>query len=299
MVIGTVILLVGVIHAGGSLESLVTKLHAIDPALVSPYGPDHFLSQPFILSFWILVCFGVIGLPQAAVRCMSYKDSTSLHKGMVISTVMIGLLMFGTHLTGALGRALVPEVASPDQIMPTLMMTVLPPMLAGVFLAGPMAAIMSTIDSQLIQASSTLLKDLYINYINPQIVNEINADRKLSRISLWTTGIFASLVFVAATNPPDMIIWLNLVALGGLQAVFLWPLVFGLYWSKASAFGALSSMVIGLGVYISLIMIKPDMAGVHPIVPTMITGLCAFIIGSLVKPRKDVNHSSMPINEQS
>lgn len=299
MVIGTVILLVGVIHAGGSLESLVTKLHAIDPALVSPYGPDHFLSQPFILSFWILVCFGVIGLPQAAVRCMSYKDSTSLHKGMVISTVMIGLLMFGTHLTGALGRALVPEVASPDQIMPTLMMTVLPPMLAGVFLAGPMAAIMSTIDSQLIQASSTLLKDLYINYINPQIVNEINADRKLSRISLWTTGIFASLVFVAATNPPDMIIWLNLVALGGLQAVFLWPLVFGLYWSKASAFGALSSMVIGLGVYISLIMIKPDMAGVHPIVPTMITGLCAFIIGSLVKPRNDVNHSSMPINEQS
>jgi sodium/pantothenate symporter len=48
-----------------------------------------------------------------------------------------------------------------------------------------------------------------------------------------------------------------------------------------------------------LIMVKPDMAGVHPIVPTMITGLCAFIIGSLVKPRKDVNHSSMPINEKS
>ncbi|MFX3845474.1 sodium:solute symporter family transporter, partial [Streptococcus suis] len=79
--------------------------------------------------------------------------------------------------------------------------------------------------------------------------------------------MFAGLVFVAATNPPDMIIWLNLVALGGLQAVFLWPLVCGLYWSKASAFGALSSMVMGLGVYISLIMIKPDMAGVHPIVP--------------------------------
>jgi sodium/pantothenate symporter len=257
MVIGTFILLAGVIHAGGSLESLITQLHTIDPALVSPYGPNHFLSQPFILSFWILVCFGVIGLPQAAVRCMSYKDSASLHKGMVISTIMIALLMFGTHLTGALGRALVPEVASPDQIMPTLMMTVLPPMLAGVFLAGPMAAIMSTIDSQLIQASSTLLKDLYINYINPQIVKENNADHKLSRISLWTTGIFASLVFVAATNPPDMIIWLNLVALGGLQAVFLWPLVFGLYWSKASAFGALSSMVIGLGIYISLIGSSP------------------------------------------
>ena len=284
MVIGTIVLLAGVIHAGGSLENLVTKLHSIDPALVTPYGPDHFLSQPFILSFWVLVCFGVIGLPQAAVRCMSYKDSPSLHKGMVISTIMIALLMFGTHLTGALGRAIVPEIASPDQIMPTLMMTVLTPMFAGIFLAGPMAAIMSSIDSQLIQASSTLLKDLYINYINPQIVEDKRADSKLNRISLWTTAIFASLVFVAATNPPDMIIWLNLVALGGLQAVFLWPLVLGLYWSKASATGAFSSMVIGLGVYISLVWIKPDMGGVHPIVPTMITGMLTFVIGSLLKP---------------
>ncbi|MEI8632435.1 hypothetical protein P4S72_11310 [Vibrio sp. PP-XX7] len=39
-------------------------------------------------------------------------------------------------------------------------------------------------------------------------------------------------------NPPQMIIWLNLLAFGGMQAVFLWPLVLGLYWSKASAAGA-------------------------------------------------------------
>ncbi len=88
-----------------------------------------------MLSFWILVCFGVIGLPHAAVRCMSYKDSRSLHKGMVISTIMVALLMFGMHLAGALGRAIVPDIASPDQIMPTLMVTVLPPAVAGIFLA--------------------------------------------------------------------------------------------------------------------------------------------------------------------
>lgn len=285
MLIGTIILLVGVVHAGGSIGELITSLHAIDPALVTPYGPDQFLSQPFILSFWVLVCFGVIGLPHAAVRCMSYKDSPSLHKGMVISTIMMALLMFGTHMAGALGRALVPDVGSPDQIMPTLMMTVLPPMVAGIFLAGPMAAIMSTIDSQLIQASATLLKDLYINYINPQVVKEDQAERKLSRMSLWITGIFALLVFFAATNPPDMIVWLNLIALGGLQAVFLWPLVLGLYWEKASAAGALCSMVAGLSVYIGLMLIKPNLGGVHPIVPTLVVGLLAFIAGSVLKPR--------------
>ncbi len=293
MLIGTAILLIGVIHAGGSLGALVTELHHIDPALVTPYGPDQFLSQPFMLSFWVLVCFGVIGLPHAAVRCMSYKDSTSLHKGMVISTIMIALLMFGTHITGALGRALIPELASPDQIMPTLMITVLPPFVAGIFLAGPMAAIMSTIDSQLIQSSATLLKDLYINYINPQLVNEHNAERKLNRLSLWITAIFALLVFFAATNPPEMIVWLNLIALGGLQAVFLWPLVLGLYWKKASPIGALSSMVVGLTTYLSLMWFKPNLAGIHPIVPTLLLGLLSFIIMSLVKPQPVESKASL------
>ncbi|MFZ6043888.1 sodium/pantothenate symporter, partial [Vibrio natriegens] len=157
MIIGTIALLAGIVHAGGSIGEMMGELHRIDPALVTPYGPDHFLSQPFMLSFWVLVCFGVIGLPHAAVRCMSYKSSASLHSGMVISTIMVAFLMLGMHLAGALGRAIVPDIASPDQIMPTLMMTVLPPVVAGVFLAGPMAAIMSTIDSQLIQASATLL----------------------------------------------------------------------------------------------------------------------------------------------
>jgi len=285
MLIGTLLLLAGVIHAGGSLSQLVTQLHAIDPGLVKPYGPDGFISQPFILSFWVLVCFGVIALPHAAVRCMSYKDSRSLHKGMIISTVMMGVLMLGTHLAGALGRVIVPELESPDQIMPSLMMTVLPPMLAGIFLAGPMAAIMSTIDSQLIQASATLLKDLYINYINPEIVEGANAERRLSRSSLWVTAIFAGLVFVAATKPPDMIIWLNLLALGGLQAVFLWPLVFGLYWSKASAHGAIASMLSGLICYIALMWLKPDMARIHPIVPTLVVNLVVFVTVSLAKPQ--------------
>lgn len=287
MLIGTFVLLAGIIHAGGSLGAIVTKLHHIDPALITPYGPDQFLSQPFMLSFWILVCFGVIGLPHAAVRCMSYKDSQSLHKGIIFSTIMMALLMFGTHLSGALGRAIVPELSSPDQIMPTLMITVLPPLLAGVFLAGPMAAIMSSIDSQLIQASATLLKDLYLNYINPQLVQQPQGERKLARLSLWVTLIFALLVFFAATNPPEMIIWLNLMALGGLQAVFLWPLVLGLYWKKASSAGALSSMVIGLTTYICLMWLKPDLAGIHPIVPTLLGGLISFIVISYLKPDPD------------
>ncbi|VEI47469.1 sodium/panthothenate symporter [Actinobacillus equuli] len=61
-------------------------------------------------SFWVLVCFGLIGLPQLAVRSMAYKDSASLHKALVIGTLVVSLLMFGMHLAGVLGRAVIPDL---------------------------------------------------------------------------------------------------------------------------------------------------------------------------------------------
>lgn len=286
MIIGTIALLAGIIHAGGGLGEMITELHAIDPALITPYGPGEFLSKPFMMSFWVLVCFGMIGLPYTAVRCMSYKSSGALHKGMVIGTAIVAFLMLGMHLAGALGRTIVPEMSNPDLIMPTLMMTVLPPFVAGVFLAGPMAAIMSTLDSLLIQAAATLLKDLYINYINPTAATEPNADKKLPALSRWITGIFLLLVFVAATNPPDMIIWLNLLSLGATQAVFLWPLVLGLYWEKASAAGAMTSMITGLSSYIALAILKPDMGDIHAIIPSLAISLLGFVCVSSAQNRQ-------------
>ncbi|MFO6425977.1 sodium:solute symporter family transporter [Escherichia coli] len=48
-------------------------MQTIDPQLVTPQGADDILSPAFMTSFWVLVCFGVIGLPHTAVRCISYK----------------------------------------------------------------------------------------------------------------------------------------------------------------------------------------------------------------------------------
>ncbi|MGU0160652.1 sodium:solute symporter family transporter [Escherichia coli] len=52
-----------------------------NPQLVTPQGADIFCRLPFMTSFWVLVYFGVIGLPRTAVRCISYKDSKPVHGG--------------------------------------------------------------------------------------------------------------------------------------------------------------------------------------------------------------------------
>lgn len=278
MVIGTLLLLGGVIYALDGITPAMETLEKINPQLLEPYGIDERpLDFTYMTSFWVLVCFALVGLPQLAVRGMAYKNSRSLHQALVIGTAAVFILVLGMHLAGVLGRAVVPDLKVPDQVIPTLMLQVLPPMAAGIFLAAPIAAIMSSIDSLLIQSSSTLIKDLYLAW-KPEAVHE---EAKLKRFSTITTLLITVLLVVAAFDPPDMLIWLNLLSLGGLESTFLWVIVLGVYWKKANATGALSSMVVGLGSYIIIHTFKLSPFGFHAIVPAVLLSLIAFLIGNL------------------
>lgn len=282
MLVGAILLLVGVIAAAGGITQAMTTLEEINPQLLSPQGVDHFLSPTFMASFWVLVCFGVVGLPHTAIRCISYKDSKAVHSGIIIGSIVMAILMFSMHLAGALGRAVLPNITISDTVIPMLMIAVLSPFAAGIFLAAPLAAIMSTVNSQLLQSSATLVKDLYLSF-RPQ---HFGNDKHLARMSSIVTFFIGILLILTAWRPPDMIIWLNLLAFGGLQAVFLWPLVLGLYWQRANASGALSSMIVGAVCYATLATLNIKIFDFHPIVPSLLLALLAFGIGNLIGERK-------------
>ena len=201
-----------------------------------------------------------------------------MHNAMVMGTFIIGFLLLCVHLSGTLGRAVLPNLAVGDLIMPTLTVELLPPFWAGVFVAGPLAAIMSTVDTMLLLVSAAIIKDLYVRYRLKGDTAQIPAN-KLSRMSLLCTFGTGILVFLASFNPPDLLVWINLFAFGGLEAVFLWPVVLGLYWRKANACGALWSMAGGVVTFIVLTASKIPLMGIHPIVPTVLISLLAFWLG--------------------
>lgn len=287
MVIAAVVVMLAVLKAGGGMEKCMQTLKAIDPGLLAPSGPvistpsgpRDSIPAPFLFSFWILVGLGILGLPQTAQRCFGYKDSKSMHNAMVMGTLIIGFLLLCAHLTGTLGRAVVPDLKVGDLVMPTLTVELLPPFWAGVFVAGPLAAIMSTVDSMLLLVSASIVKDLYVRYRLKGDVSRI-APAKVTRMSLGCTLGAGFLVFLAAFNPPDLLVWINLFAFGGLEAVFLWPVILGLYWRKASATGTIVSIVTGFTVFMFLSITKLPVFGLHPIVPTLLFSLAAFFLGT-------------------
>lgn len=277
MFIGTAVLLVATIIAGGGIPNIMADLVAENPNLVSPYGAARDLTPLYVSSFWILVGVGVVGLPQITVRAMSYKNSKAMHKAIVIGTLVIGFIMLGMHLIGVFARPILPGIEVGDTVMPTLTLKVLPPLLAGFVLAAPMAAIMSTVDSLLILVSSAITKDIYLNYIKPNA-----SEKQVKRTSFWVTTIIGVSVVLFALSPPDLLIWLNLFSFGGLESVFIWPVVFGLYWSKGNKYGAISSMIIGMGSYIMFDRLLPNALGMHTVVLPIFLSLIAYVIVSLI-----------------
>ncbi|TIH12951.1 sodium/pantothenate symporter [Marinifilum sp. JC120] len=279
MVVAVVVILLAVINAGGGMENCVQSLKAIDPGLITPTGPKDAVPQPFVLSFWVLVGIGILGLPQTTQRCMGYRDSKAMHDAMIIGTLLIGFMILCAHLAGTFGRAILPDLPAGDLAMPSLIVELLSPVWAGVFIAGPLAAIMSTVDSMLLLVSAAIIKDLYIHYRLDGDASRMTLV-SIKKMSLICTVVVGLIVFIAAIQPPDLLVWINLFAFGGLEAAFLCPIVIGLYWDKANATGAISSIVIGVGTFIVLTIMKPAMGGVHAIVPTTLASLSAFVIGS-------------------
>lgn len=273
MFVGTIVLLVATVKAGGGAAAIVQQLAAKNPELLTPFGVKHFISLPWISSFWVLVCIGLLGLPQNAVRAMAYRDSRAMHSAIVIGTVVTGALMLGMHLVGVFAQAIIPKVAVTDMTIPTLALQVLPPFLAALVLAAPLAAIMSTVDSQLIYMAGTIIKDIYLNYINP------SADENcLKRLSQACNILLSLLILALALKPPSLIIWVNLFAFGGLQAAFFWPLLLGLYWKRANAAGAIASQVSGVLAFVWFSAFVPRPLGLHPIVPTLLISLGSFLL---------------------
>jgi sodium/pantothenate symporter len=143
---------------------------------------------------------------------------------------------------------------------------------------------MSTVDSLLLLVSSSIVKDVYINYIKPDA-----SEKTIKRMSFGITAILGVIVFLLALNPPDLLIFLNLFAFGGLEAAFIWPVVLGLYWSYGNKYGAIASMVTGIATYVAIHFYNQangNLFGVHTVTLPIVLSLVSFVLFSLLIKRE-------------
>ncbi len=288
MTFGTFLFLFFVIRAGGGLENIINYLDVHNPGwdMISKgnYINDiKGLNLGYLMSFWVLVGFGVMALPQNTIRSMAFKDTKSMHRAMIYGTVVIFIMMIGMHIAGVFSLPLIEgaNLSSTDQIVPYVVLKYMPSWASGLFLAAPLAAVMSTISSLIILASATLVKDLI------QSARLNISDKKISTTSFTITFLIGAVAYIIAIYPPDIIVWINLFALGGLEATFFWPLVGGLYSKRANSKCAIISIVVAVVTYLYF-HYNPFIFKIHEIVPSLLlSGIAFFISAKLNKKTLD------------
>ncbi len=160
------------------------------------------------------------------------------------------------------------------------------PFWAGVTIIGPIAATISTVSSLLLAASSSIIKDVYMNHLASQ-GKEIS-NNSIRNLSLAATVILGLAVYVIAITPPSVIWLINMFAFGGLETAFFWVLLFGLFWHKANKHGAIAAMVGGVIIYCVTMAMKIKVLDLHQIVLGIGFSLLLFLIGnSFGKPVDD------------
>ncbi|WP_226344895.1 sodium/proline symporter PutP [Agilicoccus flavus] len=234
--------LVGLVAVGGPGE-VGTAIRHVDPSHLDMIRGATAIGVISSLAWGL----GYFGQPHIIVRFMALRNAQEAKAGRRIG---IGWMLFS--VVGAICTALVgiayfvqhPElaIADPETVYIRLGQLLFHPLIAGLMLAAVLAAIMSTISSQLLVTASALVEDLY------KVIGKPQADARyvlLGRLAVLAVSLVAAAM---AWNKGGTIVELVAFAWAGFGAAFGPTVLLALYWRKLTATGALAGMIVGAAV---------------------------------------------------
>ncbi len=226
------------------LASLDTTAQALDPATTgSLTGGKTGLAALGVVVSGLSWGFGYFGQPHTLTRYMSIADPEQIRVGRWIAIVWGVLAFVGAICIGIVGiyrYGGAAAFADQEQIMPALATDLLPGWLAGIFISGAIAAMMSTADSQLLVGTSAVAEDM----IHRTLKVEVSPERLVSLSRVVAIGLGLSALLLAWTSR-EFVFGLVSYAWGGLGASFGPVILLTLYWKRLTGPAVVASMLTG------------------------------------------------------
>ena len=220
------------------------------------------------IASFLAVGLPFLGVPQLLIRYMSARDDDEIRKARIMSMIVLFLFAFGAVTAGVAGRALYPGLDDPESIFPVISSNLFPPVIAGMLLVVVLSAIMSTVDSLLLLASSSVVRDTY-----QKIMGSKDSDARLSSYGKIVTIVIGVIAVVLAVQEPRVIYHFVLASWSGLGSAF-GPAMLGiLYYRKITWMGVLCGMLGGfLASVVWLSVFKAQFHGLYEAIPGFIAG---------------------------
>ena len=262
---------------GGGFSNINHTLQSMNEAYLTFPGANGYMPWTYYVSNIVLWSFFTMGQPHLFTKFFAMKDHKTMFKAILLGTA--GMFFSATLIewAGVNGIASIQNIEKADQIIPMILQRGMNPFLASIFIAGIVAAGMSTIDGILVTTTGAVTRDIY-----QKIINKDATDETVMKLSKVVTVIIGIIVICFGVFQPGSIFEVNLFAFSGM-AIFVVPILFGIYWKKATAKGAIASVIVGI---ISLLLftlnpsVKALAMGFHALFPTTIIASIVMIVVS-------------------
>ena len=279
MVVALVLMpLVVMFGEGGSAGGSLTQ--------VSVPGFLSFTEGLTVIGFLSAVTWGLgyFGQPHIIVRFMAVKSVAAVKTARNIGMTWMGVALLGAVGVGIAGRAYVERnglvVEDPETIFIVLSDLLFHPLITGFLFAALLAAIMSTISSQLLVSSSSLTEDFYRLFLRKNA-----SEREAVNVGRVCVALVALAAIVIAFDPDSEVLGLVSNAWAGFGAAFGPLIILSLTWDKMTGSGALAGLITGAAVVMAWIALGWNSAflggeGIYEIIPGFIAAWAAIVIVS-------------------
>ena len=262
---------------GGGFSNINHTLQSMNEAYLTFPGANGYMPWTYYVSNIVLWSFFTMGQPHLFTKFFAMKDHKTMFKAILLGTA--GMFFSATLIewAGVNGIASIQNIEKADQIIPMILQRGMNPFLASIFIAGIVAAGMSTIDGILVTTTGAVTRDIY-----QKIINKDATDENVMKLSKVVTVIIGIIVICFGVFQPGSIFEINLFAFSGM-AIFVVPILFVIYCKKATAKGAIASVIVGI---ISLLLftlnpsVKALAMGFHALFPTTIIASIVMIVVS-------------------
>ena len=291
-----VVLGFGVTQAGG-MDAVLDNAKSMAGylSLTNIHDPATGGSNPYsLLTICSLLAWGLgyFGMPHILLRFMAIEDERKLTLSRRVATTWVVISMGVAIIIGVVGSGMtkagtLESLADSETIIVRISTLIsqygaLAAIVAGVILAGILAATMSTADSQLLAASSSVSQNLGAEFLG------LNLSGKKGVAVARSTMVVISLIAAFLARDPDSSVFRVVsFAWAGFGAAFGPTMLMALFWKRSNKYGALAGMVVGGAmVFIWKFLIAP-MGGVwaiYELLPAFLCALAAIVVFSLLTP---------------
>lgn len=231
---------------------------------------------------------GYFGMPQVLLRFMAIRKTDELVRARRIATVWVVISLAAAVLIGLMGRAMFPvhetlnTASGAENVFIVLSRHLLPPLLAGLVMAGILAATISSSDSYLLIAASAVSLNIFKG-----ILKKDASDKQVMTMSRIILLLIAVVGVIIAMDENSVIFTIVSFAWAGFGAVFGPIMLFSLFWKRTTQAGAVAGMVTGgVMVFLWKLVLKPlgGVFGIYELFPAFVLSCLAILLVSLLTP---------------